>query len=189
MKARLDRVTADRVLDLKTYDNSRGKHVEQAISDAIQYNRYHVQPPIYMDAIEAVRDGKAAIQGEATDEQRRLVAEIRLRPAPHFWFIFQEKGGVPNLFARRYRFIEIDAYRQTEIDALVDEGRKAEVEEMMGRKTGLYQRALMDIDHAKRTFAAYSQVYEPGRPWAPIHPVGTIDDGDFSTYWIEGKSR
>lgn len=189
MKARLDRLTADRILDLKTYDNSRGKQVDKAINDAIQYNRYYVQPPIYMDAVEAVRDGKAAIQGDATEAQHRLVAEIRLRPAPHFWFIFQEKGGVPNLFARRFKFYELDAWRQSEVDALVEEGRKAEVEQALGRKTMIYQRALADIYQAKQTFMAYSQIYDPGRPWAPVHAIGTVDDADFSEWWLEGRTR
>ncbi len=187
MKSRIDRLAADRIVDLKTFDNSRGKVLGQAIADAVRYNRYYIQPVVYGDAVAAIRDGIAPIRGEATEEQHKLVAQIRLSKASAFWFVFQEKNGVPNLLARKFIFHGLDAYRETEVENLVEEGRQDEVKEAMGRKSGIYQRALMDIDRAKREFVKYSQMYRPGVPWSPPDPMGTIDDLDFADSWLEGK--
>lgn len=190
MKCRIDWLTAMRALDFKTFDNSRGKVLDQAIADAVRYNRYYTQPAVYRDAMQAVRMQSLEIQGEATDDQRKLVARIRIAPQPpQFWFVFQEKNGVPNLLARQFMFFSIDAWRDTEVEALVEEERQAEVKEALGKQTQIYQLALADIRNAKRQFLLYSQVYPAGAPWAPTQPLGTLDDLDFSQGWLEGKWR
>ena len=43
------------------------------------------------------------------------------------------------------------------------------------------------IHVAKQTFATYAQVYEPGEPWMPIDPEGTIGDADFRPYFLEAR--
>lgn len=188
MKQKVDRLCRDRILDFKTFENKGKKRLDQAIADAVRFNRYHVQAASYRDGVEAIKANNLQVQGEATDEQRKLVAEIQIAPKPHeFWFVFQEKNGVPNLLARQFKFYSLDAYRETEIEALVEEGRQDEIREAMGRKTEIYQIALAEIRYAKQQFALYSQVYEPGRPWAPIEPIGTLDDLDFPSGWLEGK--
>lgn len=190
MKCRIDWLTAQRALDFKTFDNSRGKVLEQAISDAVRYNRYYTQPAVYRDAMQAVRMQSLEIQGEATDHQKKLVALIRIAPQPpQFWFVFQEKNGVPNLLARQFVFYSIDAYRDTEVEALVEEERQAEVKEKLGTKTQIYQLAQAEIRNCKRQFLLYQQVYPAGAPWAPTQPLGTLDDLDFSSGWLEGKWR
>lgn len=189
MKARLDYLTTTFWTDLKTFDNSRGKALEAAIADFVRYNRVHVQAATYRDATEAVRTGGLDVQGEATEEQRKLVFDLRTRAKPlTCWYVFTEKGGVPNLLAREFEFRAVSAYTQTEVNALVEEDRKHDVVETLGQATMLYQRALWEIDQAKRAFVLHSQVYEPGRPWFPIEPRGKFSDLDFNTYWLEGKA-
>lgn len=187
-KARFDYLRPDLWDDFKTFDNSRGKVLAQAIADAFRFNRYYVQAVHYRDAAEAIRTGGLQIKGEPSDEQRALVAAIQIRPEElACWYIMQEKNGVPNLLACRFEFFGLDPYREAEIEALVAEGRQDEVKAMMARKTGIHQLGRAEIEKAKRDFHLYSQVYRPGEPWAPIEPIRTIGDLDFNSFWLEGR--
>lgn len=187
MKARLDYLRPDLWDEFKTFDNSRGKKLRIAIADAMRYNRYHVQAVTQRDAVEAVRIGGLQIQGEASEAQRKLIAEIQIRPGElDCWFIFQEKSGVPNLLSRRFNFFHIPTNTKLGHIGASDEAI-ARVEETARTKTGLHIRALQDIDQGMRDFVLYSQVYRRGRPWAPIEAEGEFDDLDFNHHWLEGR--
>lgn len=189
MKARLDYLKVDEWVDLKTFVNAQGKALGQAIADFVRYNRVYVQAATYRDATEAVRIGGLDVVGPATEAQKSLVYDLRTRAKPlKCWYVFTEKGGVPNLLAREFRFHAVSAYKETEIKALVETGRQDTVREALGGVTGLYSRAIWEIDKAKRDFVLYSQVYDPGKPWFPIDAVGHFDDLDFNSYWLEGKA-
>lgn len=184
-KARLDYLKPDLWDDFKTFANPNSKVLAQAIADAFRYNRYYTQAVHYRDGVEAMRIGGLQIKGEASDAQRALIAGIQMRPAElDCWYVFQEKGGVPNLIARRFEFFAVPNVREHEIKALVAEGRQDEVRALMTRPTAIHQLARTEIEQAKKTFALYSQVYRPGQPWAPIEPMGTIGDDDFSPFWL-----
>lgn len=187
MKARLDYLRPGAWADLKTFDNSRGKVLDQALADAFRFNRYYMQAAVYRDAVEQVRVGGLEIVGVATDAQRALVAAIRICPAElACWYVFQEKGGTPNLLARRFKFHDVPINIRAQTAGLSDE-RLAHVEATSARATQIFTRAEMDVRRAKRQFVRHSQVYEPGRPWFPIEPLGTIDDADFHPTWLEGR--
>jgi PDDEXK-like domain of unknown function (DUF3799) len=187
-KVRLDYLRPDSWADFKTFDNSRGKVLDQAIADAFRYNRYYVQAVQYRAAVEQMRTSDLAIVGEATDDQKALIAAIKGRPAPlDCWYVFQEKGGIPNLLARRFEFQELDVERAHEIEAIVDPARQAEARAALSRNTGIFRLGLVEIARAKELWATYSQIYEPGQPWAPINAVGTIGDLDFNQFWLEGR--
>ena len=186
-KARFDNLDLDHWADLKTFDNSRGKRLEQAIADAVRYYRHYINAAHYREASEAIRTGKVQIIGDATERQRDLIAKLQIKPeAQECWFIYQEKNGVPNLLARKFEFFAVP------IDVrLQDIGAEPEAVERMHdltrRPTQIYQLAMAEIDHALRQFDLYSQVYRRGVPWSPIEPIGTISDIDFSPYWLEGR--
>lgn len=189
MKARLDYLTLAFWSDLKTFDNTRGKETDEAVADFMRYNRVHVQAATYRDATEAVRTGGLDVRGEATEEQRKLVYDLRTKARPLLcWYVFQEKNGVPNLLAREFPFYGVSATTEAEIQALVEAGDQEGVRQALGSASMLYNRALHDIDRAKRNFVLYSQVYEPGKPWRPIEPRRRFSDLDFNTYWLEGKA-
>jgi len=190
MKARVDYLQAAAWADFKTFDNTRGKVLAQALADAVRYNRYHVQACTYRDAVEAIRLGGLQVQGEATDAQRALVAAIQIRPYElACWYIFQEKGGVPNLVAKEFPFYTVPLSTLVAKPLAKSAEHEAAIEEATKRKSKLHMRARQDVDHAKRAFVLHSQVYEPGQPWFPIDPVGAFDDLDFSDYWLDGKTE
>lgn len=187
-KCRIDYLTPEWWDDFKTFDNSRGKMLEQALADAMRYNRYHVQASHYRDGVEAVRSGGVDIVGEASDEQRRLIAAIRIKPDElSCWYVFQEKGGVPNLLAREFPFYDVPL--QTRLNnAGATAEQQATAEAATRTRSGLFVRAQTDVEHAKRLFVLYSQAYDPGTPWFPLNARARFSDLDFNTYWLEGKA-
>jgi hypothetical protein len=189
-KARFDKLAPDHWADLKTYQNSNRKALAQAIADAIRYNRYYIVACHYREAAEAIRAGGLQIVGEARDRERALIAAIQMKPSElACWFVFQEKGGVPNLLAKRFRFRAVDITREHEIKALMADGTEAErqmARQVLEAPTQIARKGQYEIERAKAIFAHYRQVYPPGEPWAPIDPIGEIGDLDFNQHWLEG---
>jgi len=186
MKARMDYLRADMWDDLKTFANPNGKELEQAIADTIRYNRYHVQAVTYRDAAEAIRLGGLQIIGEATERERAIVAAIQIRPDElACWYVFKEKDGVPNLLAYEFDFFHVPEGTAMN-NAIGDDQGAARQARVTRRPTDLYNRAIMDIDRAKRSFVLHSQAYEPGEPWFPIEAKRSTSALDFSTHWLEG---
>lgn len=187
-KARFDRLEPGHWLDFKTFDNSRGKRLEQAIADAIRYNRYYITAASYLEAAEAVRTGGLQIRGEASEHERNLVAFLQIRAGQlACWFVFQQKSGVPNLLAREFVFHDVPSTIENSWDTGADEEAVARGHEATRRPTQIYAKARAEIDYAKRLFAMYSQVYRPGEPWAPLEQLGRVSDLDFNPNWLEGR--
>ena len=186
-KARFDWLAYEHWADFKTFDNSRRTRLEKAIANAIQYNRYYVTAASYLEASEAIRLGKVQIVGEATDEQRELVARLQLKPEQQDCeFVFQQKGGVPNLLSYKFTFYDVPDDIENVWDTGASEEAKARAHEATRRPTQLYSKARAEIDYAKRLFAHYSTVYRPGEPWAYIEARGRITDAMFPPRWLEG---
>lgn len=186
-KARFDYLKPRLWDDYKTFANPNGKVLAQAIADAFRYNRYYIQAAHYRDAAEAIRTGGLKIIGDATDDERALIAKIQLSPLElACWYIFQEKGGIPNLLARQFQFHSIPF--NTELhSAGLDDDRQAAINERTASPTMIFTKALVEIQHAKRLFALYSEIYPAGTPWSPIEPLGQIGDDDFNSFWLEGR--
>ena len=192
MKARFDYLKPDRWVEFKTFANSSRKALYQAITDAIRFERYHIDAAAYMEAAEAIRSGVLDVVGEASDAERELIAAIQARPvelACHF--VFQQKGGVPNILERAWRFFESpsdDAVRELEESGApaekLERARKMQVMSSRSR-TIIHTKGRMEIAAAKRDFLAYSEIYERGEPWLPFNPSGEITDADFSQYFLE----
>ncbi len=188
MKARVDYLTRDWWVDFKTFDNSRGKTLNQALVDAVRYNRYYIQAPVYRDAIEAVRTGNLPIIEAQTDDQRALVAALAIKPGElRCWYVFQEKGGIPNLLAREFPFYSVPWTTIFNEQITDDEGRKAAVREATKRRTNLFIKGAGEVLEAKKLFVLYGEVYQPGEPWFPIDAIGQFSDDDFHPYWLEGS--
>ena len=187
MKARCDYLTREWWVDFKTFDNSRGKQLNQALCDAVRYNRYYIQATVYREAIEAVRLGGIPIRESQTDDQKKLVAALQIRPAElDCWFVFQEKKGIPNLLAREFPFYMVPFTTVFNEQITADEARREAVREMTRKRTQLFMRGVHETLEAKKNFVLYSTVYLPGDPWAPIDALGTFSDDDFHPYWLAG---
>lgn len=185
MKARVDYLRADLWVDFKTFTNVQGKNLNRAIVDAFKYGRYYLQAAVYRDAVEAVRSGELDVIGKATPDQLAIIDAIRARPqelACHY--VFQEKGGVPNLLERRVRFWEIPLNTQ-----IHHAGATEEQQERMNvatrKHSALLTKALWEIKAAKRDFMSYSEIYPAGHEWLPFNPSGEFTDEDFSNYWLD----
>lgn len=189
MKCRFDYLKTGSFTDLKTFENSQRKYLDQAITDAVKYNRYYIQAYGYWQVTEILRTGQLAIIGDANDDQKRLIAEIAERPKPlDIWYIFQEKKGVPNLLA--YQFM---VYAPVEGAAAAESGLSEDAVESardaMSRQLAIYRKAAYEIDHAKRLYLTYKEVYPDDSAWFPIRPIGKINDESFSPFWLEDVQR
>jgi hypothetical protein len=189
MKARVDYLTRQHWADFKTFDNSRGKHLNQALTDAVRYNRYYIQAPVYREAVEQIRVGGLQIVEADTDDQRSLIATLQMTPGElQCWYIFQEKGGVPNLLAREFPFYEVP-YTTILNDAGASAERIAIAHEATKRRTGLFRKGAGDALEAKKLFVLYSEVYQAGEPWFPLDAIGRFSDEDFHPYWLDGLTQ
>lgn len=187
MKARIDYLCRDHWADFKTFDNSRGKNLNQCLSDAMRYNRYYIQASVYREAVENIRLNNLPINGQANDDQRALIAHIQMKPGElACWYVFQEKGGVPNLLAREFKFYMVPYTTIFAEAGVTDEDRRRVVREATQQRTQLFVKGLGRAIEAKKMFTLYSQVYQPGEPWAPIHSLGSFSDDDFHPYWLSG---
>jgi hypothetical protein len=174
MKCRVDWLRADGWVEVKTFSNSAGKHVNNAIRDAFMYRRYHIGAAVYRDAIETVRSGKLAIVSENyTPEQQALIDAIRGRSGELTCdYVFQQTGGVPNVLSRRFAFWELR--ESPDLPPI--------------SKTALFQKAEGEIAAAKRDWVNYREIYAPGEPWMPWSPVGEFTDMDFPAYWLQEEA-
>lgn len=187
-KARTDYLTRDHWADFKTFDNSRGKHLNQALTDAVRYNRYYLQAVFYREAIEAIRVGNLPIIEAQTDDQRALIAAMQMRPGElTCWYIFQEKGGIPNLLAREFPFYTVPYSTLFNEQITDDEDRRAAVRQATTQRTALFMKGAGDVLQCKKLFMLYSEVYREGEPWFPIDAIGRFSDEDFHPYWLEGS--
>lgn len=187
MKSRIDYLTRDHWADFKTFDNSRGKHLNQALSDAVRYNRYYVQAAVYREAVEQIRVKGLPIIEASTEDQRSLVAHIALMSHElRCWYVFQEKGGVPNLLAREFPFYQVP-YTTILNDAAAKSDEQVRIaHEATSQRTDLFRKGEAEVLQAKKLFVLYSEVYRDGTPWFPIDAVGAFSDDDFHPYWLSG---
>lgn len=178
MKARLDYLRSTGYTDFKTFDNSRGKHLDKAISDAFQFNRYYIQASLYWQAAELVRTAALPLHDD-TMSQSTLCHAIHENKSPmQAWYVFQEKSGVPNILAKRF----ITHAGHVATDAQAPDGAQTPVD-----PTAIFRKAVLSIAWAQKQFNLYREVYADGEPWLPLNPIGTIDDADFSPYFLESE--
>lgn len=125
LKGRLDWITAQTILDLKTFSVPRGKSVDEAVSAAIFYEKYHRQARFYShltdDAFKAVF---AFVESDEPHEVR--IRELGARNQGTANFYWERAGAETRALIRTYadyweRF-GADPWREDrEVDPLVDE--------------------------------------------------------------------
>jgi hypothetical protein len=190
MKARIDYLHRDWWVDFKTFDNSRRKEVEQAIIDSFRYNRYYIQAPVYREAVEAIRLGNLPIIEASTEDQRDLITALQIKPGElKCWYVFQEKGGIPNLLAYEFPFYAVPYTTLFNEQITGDDQRRVAVREATKQRTDLFTKGAADVLAAKKLFVLYSQVYPAGEPWFPLEAIRQLSDDMFHPYWLTGELR
>lgn len=167
-QVRFDWLSVNHWADFKTFANPKQKNVDQCIMDAFKFTRYYIQASLYDKATEIIRTSKDIkiydwSNGETSErDESALIREIQNKTERlETWYIFQEKGGIPNLLAK-----QVMIYENERLSLFA---RKAEVE----------------INHAVSQFKQCMEIFGEGKPWQPLQPLGTITDDDFSQYWLE----
>ena len=185
MKGRIDYIKPNMIVDLKTFQNSNGKRLDQAIADAFRYNRYYIQAALYWTAVELIRAGDLQSM-DGNEEQSILFDQIASNPSPlASWYVFQEKGGVPNLLAYEIGLLKVHESAYAGESGIDDETIRQRARDAVTNKTALMLKAEMEIRHAKGQFSTYSEVYGDGEPWQPVTPLRSLNDEMFSGYWLD----
>lgn len=191
MKARIDKLKADKFVDLKSFANANGKPTKQCITDAIKYNRYYLSMRQYQVAIGMIGQLDLQIMDPINSQygpdfwpqsHRQLVAKLKSTSKPHdAWLFFQEKDGIPNLLARRLRL-------QNYPDGVDMQSIGAEDHDIKKHNSVLCYKADMEIDRAKELYLMAAEVYGvDGSPWYPLDMMGEIGDDDFNDWFLEEK--
>ena len=185
MKCRIDHLRPDLFTDVKTFDNPQRKPVRQCIADQFQFNRYYIQAVVYREGTEAVRSGRLNLM-DATGEAetaffRQIVeAEMPLRCT----YVFQQKGGVPNVLACPIRFGRHHAsFDAAEIGVNADTA--ANVKAMYSEASLFVRRAEHEVATCIELFARCMDKYGTDRKWYPLEPEFDISDNSFRPYFLE----
>lgn len=189
MKCRVDYLKADSWTDFKTFDNSRGKNLYQALTEAFRYQRHYIQAVVYREAIEMLRANVLPIIGEASDQARAILARIAMAPEElACWFIYQEKSGVPNVLARRARFFDLTDAAGAQVAMMGAAGYDtAAAEAAQMTLTFWHRRARSEIEKARTDFINHHEIYRRGQAWLPVNAIGEFTDDDFPPYWLEER--
>lgn len=118
MKARLDYLKMNHLIDLKSFSNSQGKPIQRAIDMAIGNQKYFIPVVVYLEAIAAAKELVKASKGKGTawvwgsfvkhegaepvwepapapKELRDWCWQWAHQPQPEVLFIFQQTGIAP----------------------------------------------------------------------------------------------
>lgn len=182
-KARADRLQLGSVVDFKTFENPSRKVLEQCLYDAIQYNRYYVQAFVYWTAAELIRAGKLKICKAQTQAQKDLIAAIRESQDPfEYWWVFQQKRGVPNVLARR--LIMTTEPHPSHLYQAPDEASRKALAAKLRSPSMIWDKAWIETTHARDQLLKCLEIWPEG-PWGAMIPVGDIDDEGFNPRWLE----
>lgn len=183
-KARLDYLRVNTVTDVKTFVNSMGKNLEKCIADGIAYNRYYIQGALYWRAAEEIRKGELPVKKMQNQAQKDLISAIRAsEDIFEYWWVFQQKGGVPNVLARRYRQTR-EIHPHYLAQAPDEKGREL-LRKKIKNPTKLWEKGQLELDSCAMVFRRYAEAFGTA-PWGPEIPVSDTDDEAFAPYFLEG---
>jgi hypothetical protein len=183
MKTRPDYLLPDAYVDLKTWDMKRfGVPGNRAILDAFKYNGYHRSAWTMLEALELVRLDKVPLAPVENQKHLDLIKAIRKRPTNlDCWFIFQRKGGIPDIRARKVELMRLpQGVKEQDINASTEKFRRDV--SILGRK------AAQETLACKRSFLEATELYGSG-PWFPRDIIGEFTDEDFNDYWLDSTEE
>ena len=180
MKARIDKLKTEYFVDLKSFANSKDKPVNQAIADQVQYYQYYLSMRVYQVAISMIRNLALPVMDlQDDDPMHQMIDTLASKEMPHQpWLFFQEKGGVPNLLARRLKM-------QIYPEGVDEQSIGAEDHDIKLADSVLCRKADIEIARAKQLFQQAMDIYGPDQEWYPLDMIGEIGDEDFRDYFLD----
>lgn len=171
MKARMDKLKPQGVIDLKTFSNSRGKEIASAVAMEVSAYQYYIQPVVYTAALKAARKmwkakGTEAVFGDVEGIDLKELFEGE--GEPRFWFVFVQKGGVPDVLVRE--FARFETYRG-----------------MGATQNAYWRRGELEIERAFSIYRYCMKKFAPGDPWVLDYGLHSFRDEDFPI-WMLDKS-
>lgn len=169
MKIRIDFLKTQAIVDLKTFSNSSGKPVAEAVFSDIGYYRYHVQTVVYFKGIEHAKErankGQLPVYGDESLKDGFLDAMLGHDRPHRFFFIFQQ-SDIPNVVA-----VEMTRF---------------ETFQGMGGQANQYWRVgEIAMERGIRMFKDFSGRFAPGIPWLEPAQMITMSDAHFPIYALE----
>jgi hypothetical protein len=181
-KVLMDKMTLRGVIDLKTFENFRRRPLEICLRDKVRYDRLYVQASLYWEAFELVRTGMIGAIDPDPDQVEFLEELRKPDRRGEFWWLFMERGGVPNFVGRQFLAMDLDASMKAAAPS--DEAADQAAQKFAGA-TMLYQKARAEIDYACRELLRHMEMFGT-KPWLPIIALDRFTDDHFSPYWLNG---
>jgi len=159
-KLRVDYLKVRAAVDLKSFSNSMGLPVDEAVGRQMASYLYHLQGVHYMAGLETLKamyreHGPSIVHGDAPDKEW---LDAFAAPGGHrFFFVFLETGNVPNTRIRELR-------------------RSVKPQ---GERNAYWISAETKIAKAKEIFLQCMSHYGPDRPWVDPQPARALEDEDF----------
>lgn len=169
-KIRIDSMKTTESYDLKSFAGQGLKELETTIAHATGNFRYHVSAFWYRQGIdhmvEAIRRGTIDIpEGDPKGAEKDVLTGIYESKSPHrHWYIFLEKGGVPNVVCREY-------------------GPR---EDVAGQLNEYWKAAQMGVNLATKLYAQNMKEFGfDGTPWIKKAEWKTFCDEEFgAASWV-----
>ena len=188
IKIRPDYLTPERVVHFKTWEPrfSGGKPGNISIRDNFQFNGHYRTNLLYLEGLEETRLGNVPLANYGGSEKKTLVAQqvflkaLRHRKGPlDSWYLFQRRGGVPDIRARKIRVFDLPP-------GVKAQSIGAEESEKNFRKTAsaVARKASLEIAACKKLYMDALDIYGV-EPWFPRDMIGELSDDDFSPYWLD----
>jgi len=108
MKARIDYVKPQALLDLKSFANQMNDEIVSAVAKEVARRRYFIQPVVYTRGWEVMKtlysaNGSSIIQGDGDQD---VIVKALKDKRTRFFFVFLQTGGTPNVVVREFNQIE-----------------------------------------------------------------------------------
>ncbi len=100
------------------------------------------------------------------------------------WWIWQEKGGIPNVMADEFMIFGDPHLSHEATTAGAIPSISYKVGKMMVKHSGIYTKAATQISLAKDLFKLCMDVYGEDQPWKEIIRTNKVGDINFSSYFL-----